>query len=129
MPIYQYHGYITREEAALRYKVQVRTINDWIRKTSPAPASFSLAKIGGYIYIKDPSVTPVPPPGIRPDTLEWVHNFARRNKITYERVYEEIIAGRISAVMLLDRVFVINNEPELAAFVAGYKKKSRDLRR
>ena len=81
----------------------------------------------GKSWIK--AAAPVPPAGVLPDKLEWVHNFARKNKITYERVYEEIIAGRISAVTILDRVFVINNEPELAAFVAGYKPKTRDLQR
>ncbi len=123
MPIYQSKGYITKEEAAKIWQVQVRTINDWIRKTNPAPENFSWVDIDGYVCVKHPIPMPPLPPNIPLESLEWVRNFANRNSLFFGRVYDAIIQGKISGVAIADRVFVIKTEPELLNFVANYKRK------
>lgn len=127
MPIIHYPGYITKEQAAAHYKVQLRTINDWIQKRRPAPEGFFFIRLGDYTCIKDPSGSAHPPTGIAINTLEWVRSFAKRNKMNFERVYEDIIMDKITGVILADRIFVINTEPRLIDYVSKYKPQRRDL--
>jgi hypothetical protein len=129
MPIIHYPGFITKEAAATRYQVQVRTINDWIRKVSPAPESFRYITINGFVYIKDHISNEPPSVPVALSSLEWVTKFAERHKVYFERLYEQIIMGNITGVVLVDRIFVINTEPQLLAYLANYKKRKRDLRR
>src|SRR6476646_7148414 len=103
MPIYHYTGYISKEEAAHQYRVQVRTINTWIKNKSIAPKPFSFITVDGYHAIKDLRTEPIPVPGISLSALEWVRNFATKNKMFFERVYEEIIKGKISGIVIADR--------------------------
>jgi hypothetical protein len=125
MAIHVIAGYISKETAAQQYKVQVRTINDWIRKTSPAPDSFSFIRVDGFEFIKDRLAIPVVPAGIVFGQLEWLKRFAKRNTMNWERVYEQIFKGNISGVMIGDRVFIIKSEPQVLDYGANYKRKRK----
>lgn len=125
MPIYHYTGYVSKQKSAQQHQFQVRTINDWIRKRSPAPEHFSYVTVDGYPCIKDIFDKTPPPQGVALHDLEWVRNFARRNKMNFERVYEDIIRGVISGVILADRIFIIKTEPQVLQYIANYKREKK----
>lgn len=118
MAIIHYPGYISKEEAARRKKVQVRTINIHINKKR-----IGFEKIDDRIFVKDTASQAAPPAGIALGELEWVTNFAERHHIITDRIYEQIIMNKITGVIVADRVFVIRNEPTLLAFIATVTKK------
>lgn len=106
--------------------VKVRTINDWIANRSTQSSEvFIFVKIDGYGLIRDISNHDAPPAGISLNDLEWVRNFAKRNKMFFERVYEEIIKGTISGIVLGDRIFINKAEPQVIEYVANYKRKKK----
>jgi len=113
MPIIHYPGYITRKEAALRQQVQVRTINDQVRRNA-----IEHVRIDGFVYIKDNhSVQQLPPPNISLTGLKWVPHIARANKFIPERLFEEVIVGRVTGIVVCDHVFVMPTDPELIHFL------------
>lgn len=123
MPIYHFPGYLSKEQYADQHKIKVRTINDWIARRSPIPENFKYTKVDGYDCIKDIFDPTVPPTGIPLHDLEWARNFATRNGFNFPHVYEDIIAGRLSAVVLADRIFILKTDPQVLDYVAKYKRK------
>ena len=113
MPIIHYPGYISREEAALRNKVQVRTINDQVRRKDIAHV-----RIDGFVYIKDNAPgQPAPPSNISLAGLKWITHVAHSNKFIPERLYEEVIIGKVTGIVVVDHVFVSPDDPELILFL------------
>ena len=125
MPIIQYPGYITKEEAALQYKIKERTITDWVNRKLTASKGLSCIKVDGFVFVRDKNNPSAPPTGISLANLEQVRKFAERHKIYFERLYEEMLRGNISGVLLGDRVFVINNEPALLTFLMNHKPRRK----
>jgi hypothetical protein len=125
MPIIHYQGYLSREDGARQHKVKLRTMNDWLNRNLAAEKKVSYIKVDGNIYIKDKTSQAAPPTGIQLSTLEWVPKFGERNKVWFPLIYEQIIAGKVSGVFLVDRVFVINTEPALLALIKAPKLDRR----
>ena len=98
-------------------------INDWINRNLASARGISYIKADGAIYVKDKTMAAAPAVNIPGSSLEWVPKFAERNNVYLERVYEQIIMGKITGVILVDRVFVIKDEPELFQFLKNYKHK------
>jgi hypothetical protein len=117
MPIIHYPGYIARDEAALRKKVQVRTINDQVTRNS-----IPYIRVDGHVYIKDLTVAASPPPNVSLRDFVWVPNYARKHHMIPERLYEEIIIGKVTGVVLVNHVYVIASDPELHSFLRSIKK-------
>ena len=115
MPIIRYPGYLTREDGALQHKVKLRTMNDWLNRHLAAAKGVSFIKVDGHIFIKDKTSEAIPPAEIQLSTLEWVAKFSERTGVWLPRVYEEIVMGNISGVIIVDRIFVISTEPSLIA--------------
>jgi hypothetical protein len=118
MPIIHYPGYMTKEEAAARKKVQVRAINEQIRKKK-----WQTIKVDGFVFVKDHSTAVPPPPDILLSSLEWVFRCARKNNLTSDPLYEQIVFGKVTGVVVVNRVFVIRTEPALLAFLQIARKK------
>jgi hypothetical protein len=117
MAIIHYPGYITKEELALRKKVQVRAISEHIRKNK-----VRWARIDGFIFIKD-DVAEQAPANISLSSLQWVFRCAHKQNMTSDLLYEQIILGKVTGVVVANRVFVISTEPALLAFLkAGGRK-------
>lgn len=125
MPIINYPGYVSKEHYAKQRRVQVRAINNWITKRAKASGDFTFIKVDGYVVVKDVFNHDAPPAGISLNDLEWVRNFAKRNKIFFERMYEEIIKGTINGIVLGDRIFVNKAEPQVIEYVTNYKRKRK----
>ncbi|MES2619925.1 MAG: hypothetical protein V4615_03660 [Bacteroidota bacterium] len=125
MPIIPYPGYITKEEAALQHKIKTRTVTDWISRNLAASKGISFIKIDGFVFIADKHNPPVPPKGVLLANLEQVRKFSERHDLYFERVYEEILHGNISGVLLCGRVFVMNNEPALLTFLKNHQPKRK----
>jgi hypothetical protein len=118
MPIIHYPGYISKAEAAVRQNVQVRAINDQIkRKAIPH------AWVDGFAYIKDPAPSSSDHPNILLKELVWVPRYARQHHFIPERLYEEIIIGKVTGVVLVDHVFVVATDRELATFLKSVGKR------
>ena len=116
MAIIHYPGLISKEEAARRKKVQVRTINIQINKKT-----LQAVRIDDRIFVKDTAPQAETAPPIPLSELEWVSNFAAKHHIVSERIYEQIIIGNITGIVVANRVFVMRNEPALLAFMASIK--------
>ncbi len=123
MAIIHYPGYITKEQATKHYKVKLNTISTWIRnRKSALDKQFSFVIVDGIVGIKDHSVT-TPPPNIILSELLLAEKVARRNKMRGHTIYEQIIAGNVTGVMLVGRVFVIKSEPALLALLNIKRRK------
>jgi hypothetical protein len=116
MAIIHYPGLISKEEAARRKKVQVRTINIQINKKT-----LQAVRIDDRVFVRDTNPQAESPPPIQLSELEWVSNFAAKHHIVSERIYEQIIIGKITGIVVANRVFVMRNEPALLAFMASIK--------
>jgi hypothetical protein len=125
MPIYHCPALMTKARYAQILKVQVRTVNDHIRQNFMR-GDFKLATLDGDHYIFNPVMNPNPmPTGMVPEQMEWVHNFAQRNNIYFERVLEEIIKGNISGYIVCDRIYINRQEPQVIEYLAGFKRKRK----
>ncbi len=117
--IIHYTGYITREEAARRKNVQVRAINEQIRRHL-----IPYLRVDGFVYIKDDTHTGASSPvSIALNKLRWIPRVARKNKFIPERLYEQVLIGNITGVVVVDHVFVIEDEPELVNFLKTCYKR------
>lgn len=112
MAIIQYPGYITKEQAAAQQRIQVRAVNAQIRSKRLAAL-----KIDGFTFVEDTNSTDAAPPGINLASLEWVYRCARKHKMSSDLLYEQIIMGNITGVIVANRVFIINNENSLVLFL------------
>jgi hypothetical protein len=118
MAVVHYPGYLTKEEAARKLKVQVRTINIYIRQKR-----VSFIKVDGIIFVKDTDSHEVPPALVDWKDLQWVRNFAAEHGFTTDRIYEQIIFGKINAVRIANRIFVMRHDEGLLTY-AGLAAKS-----
>jgi hypothetical protein len=118
MPIIHYPGFTTKEKIALAKKVQVRAINEHIRKKK-----LEAVRIDRFVFVKDPATTAPPPPDIVLSSLIWVPGCATANKMWATLLYEQIIMGNITGVVICSRVFVIRTEPALLTYLATRKRK------
>lgn len=124
MHIYHCPALMTKARYAQILKVQVRTVNDHIRQNIMR-LDFKLVTIDGDHYILNPAKQTPLPNGLVFEHLEWVRNFAKRNKMFYERVYEEIIKGTISGYIIGNRIYVNKTEPQVIVYAATYKRRNK----
>ena len=90
-------------------------MNDWLNRNLAAAKGVSFIKVDGHIYIKDKTSEAIPPADIQLSALEWVPTFSVRTGVWLPRVYEEMVMGNISGVIIVDRIFVITTEPSVIA--------------
>jgi hypothetical protein len=120
MAVIYYPGFITKEEAAHRQRVTLKTINIQIQEKRIASVT-----LDGLTFIRDTTLPAAPPPSVVWNELQWVRNFARQNKITSDRIYEQILLGKITAVIIANRVFVTRNEAALLTFASIAAKSGK----
>jgi hypothetical protein len=123
MAIIHYPGYITKEQAAARYKVNLDTIRKWMRDKSLRREGFSFIIIDGFVCVKNEHDDTPAPAGIRLSSLALAEKVAIRNGTRDRVIYEQIIAGNITGVVLAGRVFVMPDEPALLSLLKVRRRK------
>jgi hypothetical protein len=125
MPVLRFIGYLPKEKAAMQFRVQARTINNWIKKQAAPPKDFIFITVDGYDAVKDRTKSIVAPPGVSLHNLLWIHNFSDKNKIPIERLYEDILKDLLTGIVLGDRIFIDSNEPLTHTYLAAFKRKRK----
>jgi hypothetical protein len=108
MAIIHYPGFISKEAAAHRAGIKVRAINVRMKKKQ-----ILWVKVDNWVFIKDTTVVAAPPPDIRLAELEWVPNSADRHRISPDRIYDQIILGKLTGVIVAEKIFVLRHDPAL----------------